>query len=38
MTRTYNADDRVVAQENTDGFDAFIEIERLGDTLEDGLL
>ncbi|KAG8775044.1 hypothetical protein FRC16_004909, partial [Serendipita sp. 398] len=38
QSRTYNADDGILEQANTGGFSAFADVERLGDSLEDGLL
>jgi hypothetical protein len=35
---TYNAQDGILQQANEGGFSAFADIERLGDSLSDGLL
>lgn len=37
-TRTYNDDDSILAEENSDGNDAYLELELLGDTVSDGIL
>ncbi|PVF99178.1 aromatic compound dioxygenase [Serendipita vermifera] len=37
-TRTYNDDDGILEQSNTGGYSAFAEIEKIGDSLDDGLL
>ncbi|KAJ3477325.1 hypothetical protein NLI96_g10550 [Meripilus lineatus] len=36
--RTLNVDDSILAEENADGNNAFIELELLGDDVSDGLL
>ena len=38
MTRTYNADDSILAQENSDGNNAFAVTSLLGSSIEDGVL
>lgn len=35
---TYNSQDGILAQANQGGYSAFADIERLGDSLDDGLL
>ncbi|KAL0576970.1 hypothetical protein V5O48_005012 [Marasmius crinis-equi] len=37
-TRTYNDEDSILAQENADGNNAYLAIEMLGESVEDGLL
>ncbi|CAG8730965.1 3539_t:CDS:1, partial [Acaulospora colombiana] len=37
-TRTHNDEDGILEQANTGGYSAFAEIEKLGETLDDGLL
>jgi hypothetical protein len=37
-TRTYNAEDGILAQANEGGYSAYADIEWLGDTLDEGLL
>ncbi|CCA73686.1 hypothetical protein PIIN_07639, partial [Serendipita indica DSM 11827] len=38
QSHTYNDEDGILQTANTDGYSAFVEIERLGDTLDEGLL
>ncbi|KAG8863901.1 hypothetical protein FRC20_010475 [Serendipita sp. 405] len=38
QSRTYNAQDGILEQANSGGYSAFAEVERLGDSLDEGLL
>ena len=38
MTRQYNADDSILAQENSAGYSAYVDASAISDSIEDGVL